>query len=246
MSKKVRIDPIDLPWYVVTWHYTKALIGAFVVFLVLRFFWGDDMLVNFDQLTEKGFVPAGLGKVWFIFVWALAVPLVVVLVFRRRSVSDHPREAQVGRGLWLSLNAGVFEELIYRWLIFVNAMVLLRFFNFITFGFVKFFYTHALIPLADFTTFHALHPYLLHDGSWVFGAAIVSAAARFRSEHAYLGFLGWVNSWFMGMLLFYLMFNYGLATAIVAHFLYDAIIFTFRGLTSEKPQYRFRIRMSYN
>jgi hypothetical protein len=39
-----------------------------------------------------------------------------------------------------------------------------------------------------------------------------------------------VNSWFLGMVLFYIMFHYGLLSAIIVHFIYDFIIFTIRAI----------------
>jgi hypothetical protein len=233
VSKEKVVNPMDLPWYSITWRYVKLLLISLAVFAFLRLFWGDYMLVNLHRLAGRGLVAAGLAQVWPIFAWALAVPLMATFVFKqKRPLEFDSRSVQIVKGLWLSLHAGVFEELIYRWLAFANAMVMLSAFNWITHGFVKWFYMQLLVPLANFSTLHALQPYLLHEGGWIFGAAIVSAAAEFRAQHRYLGILGWVNSWFMGMVFFYLVLNYGLLTAIAAHFLYDTIIFTFRGLTS--------------
>ncbi|HMO22056.1 MAG TPA: hypothetical protein PKC98_13950, partial [Candidatus Melainabacteria bacterium] len=54
---------------------------------------------------------------------------------------------------------------------------------------------------------------------------LISANSRFRDGHKYQGFLGWVNSWFLGMVFFYMTLTYGLVAAIAVHFLYDMIIF---------------------
>ena len=106
---------------------------------------------------------------------------------------------------------------------------------------MKWLYTAVLVPLANLVTLGALQPYLLSETtSWVLGAAIVTAAGAFRKAHEYLGYFGMVNAWFIGMVFFYLALNYGLITAIVAHILYDVIIFTLRALLSEPGSpYRF-------
>lgn len=234
MSSEEHVDSLDIPSWLVTAIYAVSFIIAGIVYMVLHAFWGRYVLLHFSDIDHP-LSSTGLGKVWFIFAWALLAPAVIAMIWGRpRSSLSKP--VQIAKGLWLSLNAGFFEELIYRWLVFFTAMIVLPFFNLITFGFVKWFYTMILVPLANLATLHALSSFLLHHGSWVFGAAIVSAAADFRDEHKYLGWFGWINSWFGGMVMFYLALNYGLWTAIVAHILYDAIVFTFRGLVS-KPDY---------
>lgn len=121
-------------------------------------------------------------------------------------------------------------------------MIMLTFFNWITFGLVHWFFANLFIPVANWLTFGALAPQLLAT-NWVLGAAIVSAAGDFRDAHKYLGLLGYINSWFMGMLLFWLMFRYGIFTAMVAHAIYDMILFVARALKSREVgilDYRFR------
>lgn len=241
MGDKEYIDPVAVPPVLITYIYVKQLIGCLLIFGIFHFFWGRYMLTSFGELMEPGFVLEGLGRVWFIFAWGLGTTVLAIFVLDGRAYSRESRSVLVGKGLWLSLNAGVFEEIIYRALIFLSAMVTLPFLNFITRGFFRWFYTELLVPLANWTTFHALQPQLMHPSGWVFGAAVVSAAAAFRKVHWYLGYLGWVNSWFLGMTMFWLMFNYGLVTAIVAHALYDAIIFTLLGLTAERPRRTYRL-----
>jgi len=238
VSQTRELDPIDLPSAAVTWSYTKKLLGSMLAYFILRHFWGRYMLTSFSQLEGHGFVAAAFGHVWFIFAWAFGLTFVAALVLRQRYVSSMPRAAQVIKGLWLSANAGIFEEVIFRGLMFLNGMVTLVFLNWLTEwlvkgGLVKWLYVHWFLPVANWATFHALQPQLMDHRSWVFGAAIVSVTAAFRDGHKYLGPIGWVNSWFFGMVMFWLVFHYGLLTAIVAHVAYDAIIFTVRGLASE-------------
>jgi hypothetical protein len=79
--------------------------------------------------------------------------------------------------------------------------------------------------MADWATHGMLHDllYYIHPGhTWfVVGAAIVSISIRFRDGHIYLGLIGWINAWFLGMFMFYLTFQYGLLAAILVHILYD-------------------------
>jgi len=92
-------------------------------------------------------------------------------------------------------------------------------------GLLEWIHLNITAPIADWTTFGALHDQLYHPAGWLAGAAVLSANAGFRDGHKYQGILGYVNSWFLGMVFFWLMFTYGLLAAILVHFLYDLIIF---------------------
>jgi hypothetical protein len=214
--------------------YVSTLVGYGLVYWLFSHFWGEYILTTFHELWGDGQVHvAGLGKVWFIFVWAAALPLIAIVTGQRFS-SRYSKGTLVTKGLWISICAGFFEEIIYRGLVFMNAMFTLFVFNKLTFGLVRWIYEDGLVSLADWSTFGILHEQLTGHPNWVFGAAIVAATVTFRDEHQYLGFIGWVNSWFIGMVMFYLVFEYGMVTAIVAHFAYDAIVFTLRAFASKQ------------
>lgn len=223
MSDKSHDPGAGRQWYETTALYVGYTGAVGALYLVLHFFWGSHMVVTIGQLVGHGLVLSALSSVWFIFAWAIIVTLIVAAI--SRPWSDMSRINLIARGWWVSLNAGVFEEVIYRILILLIAMVVLTFLNWATFGLVAWLYGVVLAPLANFFTFHALAPQLLHQG-WLLGASIVFAAGRFRKAHTHLGLLGLVNAWFMGMVLFWLLFNYGLLAAIAAHVIYDVVVFT--------------------
>lgn len=235
MSNKGTRHPLERSWSDITVGYGIALLGSWLFFLFLQHFWGEYMLIDLKALNGQGDTGAGLTKVWFIFAWALVASLVIGLVLNRWHVSYKSRFVLLIKGLWFSLNAGFFEELIYRAFAFMSAMVILPFVNFITFGFMRWLYSEALVPLANFMTFGALEPQLLGHSNWVFGAAIVSASIKFRNDHKHLGSIGMINAWFLSMVMFYLVFNYGIVTAIVAHVVYDAIVFTVVAASVRRP-----------
>jgi len=86
------------------------------------------------------------------------------------------------------------------------------------------FYDTILIPIAYYATFKQAEPVLYggYPALFVYGAFL--ANMWFRDGHKYQGLLGWVNSWYLGMVLLYAMLTYGLLTAIVVHALYDILI----------------------
>lgn len=81
----------------------------------------------------------------------------------------------------------------------------------------------VLIWIADWTTFKQLGSvfYGTHDHLFIIGA--FAANLWFRDGHKYQGLIGWVNSWYAGLVLLYATLTFGLLTAIVIHALYDLI-----------------------
>ena len=222
----------DIPPGLVLWVYLQKFLGLLALYFIFKFFWGEYMLLDLGDLKGDGTVSlADLNHIWWFGVWALVLGVLAAAI-RANTTYVSNRTTAVLRGLWLSINAGVWEELIYRWLLFVTSMVLLPFFNLITFGLVKWFFGTLFVPFVNWISFHSLEQQL-HYGPWFFGAALVSAAADFRKAHVHLGPIGWINSWFGGLALFYIMFHYGLFVAIVAHIVYDIIIFTLAAATAE-------------
>lgn len=235
MSKADKSSPLELSPQSVTGLYLATLASYGSLYWLLHYLWGSHFLTSFHVLFGRGFVLEGLGHVWFIFVWGIVATLTIQLV-NRDVVYGRTRDL-LGRAWWLSLNAGVFEELIYRWLQFGIATLAIPFINVITFGFEKWMYVQLLVPVADFMTLHQLHPYLVGHGSWVFGAAVLSSAVSFRDAHKHLGPVGMTNAWFLGMVFFWLVFHYGLMTAIVAHVVYDVLVFSTSIAVAERSKF---------
>ena len=79
-------------------------------------------------------------------------------------------------------------------------------------------------PLVDWTTFGYLTKHIFSETGWYVGAAMLYSNAFFRDGYKYQGLMGVINSWFIGMFLFWVTFNYGLPAAILIHFLYDFLL----------------------
>lgn len=172
---------------------------------------------------------------WGIFLWGGGVTAIASLATRHRQEDNRRAEEHLVAGVLVSLRAGLLEEICFRWLIFFGAIVSLKILNWLFFGWAGFgiaewVYTGFLIPVADFCTLRILHDVLYSSAGWAVGAALISSNAKFRNGHEYLGWLGWVNSWFLGMIFFKIVFTYGLPAAILLHFLYDLLIFFVRYL----------------
>ena len=137
---------------------------------------------------------------------------------------DRTRSELVTEGAILSIVAGVLEEMAFRWVIFLCAIPLLVGADWLFGGFagihaIEWIYTAILFPVANFMTLEVLSPVFEMD--WGIGAGMLAANAFFRDGHKYQGSFGMVNSWFIGMYMFHILFTYGLPECMFAHFAYN-------------------------
>ena len=137
---------------------------------------------------------------------------------------DRTRSELVTEGAILSIVDGVLEEMAFRWVIFLCAIPLLVGADWLFGGFagihaIEWIYTAILFPVANFMTLEVLSPVFEMD--WGIGAGMLAANAFFRDGHKYQGNFGMVNSWFIGMYMFHILFTYGLPECMFAHFAYN-------------------------
>lgn len=234
--------------------YQRAFWSATVILLVKWLIPAALPFAVFSFWQTRGGVTDWVSDVWFIFAWGVGVTALVAFLTRNPWTKNRNAEQIIVGGLVISVIAGVAEEIIYRWLAFLAAIPMLLLSNWIFGGFLfgtglpEWLFTHAFGPLADFVTFGALHEQLSHPYGWQVGAALLAANAAFRNGHKYQGPVGVVNSWFLGMVFFWLLFQYGLLAAIAVHFLYDLFLFVVeyvdaaieRKLGWSKPAFRLR------
>ena len=210
------------------------LVAAFTAFWVILFFnWLFPDVIPFDTFElwriRQGIWSDWLMASWPIFAWAVGVTVLVSLFTRNTRKQNLMAEQLFAVGTLQSVVAGVLEEISFRWLIFISAVVGIKIGNFLFFGWAGFgigewFELHVAGPVVNFLTLGYLSDVLANPESWAVGAAMLSANAFFRDGHKYLGFFGYVNSWFIGMFMFWLLFQYGLLACILAHFVYDFLI----------------------
>lgn len=165
---------------------------------------------------------------WPVLFWVIGVTSLCFLTRNRRDVNKKAEEIFV-RGTLTSLFAGVVEEICFRWILFLQFIVMAKVTNYVFLGFmghgiIEAIQVHILGPVANFFTFGYLGEFLGSPTNWAIGAAILSANALFRNGHKYLGPVGILNSWFIGMFMFILLFKFGLLACILVHFLYDFLI----------------------
>jgi len=216
---------------------TSYLVRAFwaaIVVGIVGFIWPGAIPYSFFQLWHtEGSVADWLTTSIPILVWGAGFTALVSILTRNKREENDNAEVNFGIGFLVSLWAGVMEEICFRWLIYMSCTLGAIVVNFLIFGWLGFgvpewLVLHIFGPVANFFTLGLLKAQLVNPAAWAIGCGVLGANAFFRDGHKYLGFIGFVNSWFIGMFMFYLLFTYGLLACILVHFLYDLAIFAVR------------------
>ncbi len=212
--------------------YLETAFFSLIFVVVVKIFWPETIPFTMFQFFHFN-APIGdvLAASWPIFAWGVGASAYQLVRTLNPKHVNRNAEQILSKGFEISLFAGVFEEISFRWLIFYDAIVAAKITNFLLLGFAghgitEWLYTSVFGPVANFVTLGILEPYLLNGFGWAVGMAIIVSNGKFQNGHTYQGWFGWVNSWFMGMFFFYLMFKYGLLASMLVHFLYDFFIFS--------------------
>ena len=212
------------------YNYLISAVFAFIFVGIVSWIWPTALPFPFwSEWETKGSLFEGLLVSWPLYVWAVAINSLFIFT-KFNGYKEHPHQIFIV-GTLLSVWAGVVEEICFRWLIFLSAVIGAYVLDFVLLGFIglhplQWFYMAVLCPIANFFTLGMLAPYLSGQQlGWAAAAAIISSNEPFRDGHAYQGLFGWVHAWFFGMYMFWLVFNYGLITAIIVHFLFDFLVF---------------------
>ncbi len=128
--------------------------------------------------------------------------------------------------------AGIFEELVYRFMVLLIFIPALELVNFVLAGFTTerqgplgWIHSSFMAEFLDSLTFGFLEEQMLGE-SWSLAFAILIANALFAKGHIYQGFAGLMHSWYMGFGFFYLTFSHGLLVAMIFHALLNSFVST--------------------
>lgn len=211
-------------------NWIAGAIVCFFIALIAKLIYADSIPYGLFDFFKENRPLAGIAASWPIFLWGCCITsFAAFLTLNKREINEKA-ESILTNGFAISLTAGVLEELCFRWAIFLGTIVIAKVANFVLLGFIGFGLIELLHlwvcgPFVNFLTVGKME-WLIFDQGWAVGAAVLAANARFRNGHKYLGWFGFLNSWILGFFFFWIMFNYGLWTAILVHFLYDMMIFT--------------------
>ena len=216
------------PWF------KKIIYPALFMIVMARWLCPEVIpFTNFQFWKMNGSLGEAIKSSWILLVWGTGATILIAACTKNSQSENLEAESFLLNGLFRSVRAGVLEEICFRWILFYSAMVGIKTINWLIFGclgwgFAEHMYTYVLCPIANWSTLGYMHDILFNELGWVVGAAVISSNGNFRNGHAYQGLLGYTNSWFVGMFLFFLMFRFGLVAAIVVHALYDIFLYVVR------------------
>ncbi len=209
--------------------WAKVLGSVFLLPVVMWIWPWATPFKFFEFWNMRGSISDWLYAGLPLFLWGGIVNAIIAFFTKNNEEVNDRAEELFSKGTLSSLAAGIFEEMTFRWLFFLNNIVVIKITNFVFFGFLGFgipewFQLNLFGPIADWITLGGLHASLFHQSGWAVGSAMLVTNAFFRDGHKYQGWFGYVNSWFGGMFFFFILFKYGLPAAMLIHFLYDFII----------------------
>ncbi|MCX6744176.1 MAG: CPBP family glutamic-type intramembrane protease [Candidatus Parcubacteria bacterium] len=219
--------------------FYSSMVIAFILILIYKAIdneWNTNIIpFSFFEFWHIKFtIKEGLQAALPIFGWGIFLKTISI-IFRpvwlsREIIKQVDPDVFIGKGIFDSLRAGIFEEIGFRWLFFFNSIAITKLMNFILLGFmdhgiVKWVFLTIIAPISNWMSFDLLQGYIYNPLGWFVGAAMLTVNAAFREGHKYQGPIGWLNSWYVGLFFFWLMFNYGIPTAILAHIIYDVVLF---------------------
>lgn len=204
-------------------------ISSFVTILIVKGIFPNAVPFGLFEFwrTQKSLLLAVRDSL-LLFIWGIGVNLVIIFI--RKTHIANPAQVYLGEGLIRSTLAALQEEILFRWLAFLNAIWAVKLTNWLFFGWLglgipKIIYSFIRGFIANVLTLGRMHSILYHPKGWFVGAALLATNIKFRDGHKYQGWFGHLNSWFVGMYLFWLLFNYGVVACLIVHFLYDMLIF---------------------
>ncbi len=213
---------------------TKILAG--IIFLAL-------IAILIVKWVYPNAIPYGMFELWALkapiwtvitssaplFIWAIAVAIIIVPFFRKTSgiknniPAENPKQ-NLANDIFYSIYGSMLEGVLFRWLIFLNFIWIIKLFDWLGSGVFEWLYISLIAPLVSLSSFGLIDNIIYHPYGWAIGAAIIITNAIKTKNHVRLGIFGLTNSWYIGLYLFALTLQFGLWASIAIHFLYDATI----------------------
>lgn len=210
------------------------ILFSLVISGIAKIFWPDSIPFGMFEFWKINNPVLEVLKVsWPVFAWGVVISAFEIFNTRNNSEKYQHAGSLYGVGCLISICAGVFEEISFRWLIFYGGIVCYEIINWLSFrwvgfGLVQWLHLHISAYIANFLTLGYLKPILFGAFDWTVGAALLTSNGLFMAGHTSRKYkiLGIINGWFFGMFMFYLLFRFGLFYCIFVHFVYNLLIFT--------------------
>lgn len=198
----------------------SLIIISFIIWLVVAPFLPGLFYDPFEAWLFTDDVFGAVMESWPVFFYGVCITL-VMFAFPHKYV--HDKEVVFLQDIYKSVMAGILEEVGYRCMFILMAILALFILDSIFFGAVMWVFENITFFIVDLMTFGLIRRYI-YGLPAIFVAGALIANLRFRDGHSYQGAIGMIQSWYMGLYLLVVMVTQGLAIAILVHMIYDLII----------------------
>ncbi len=212
-------------------YLTGAFVAIVVIIILLIFYERDAVPYEFEKAL------LWRGNFWDIF--AISWPLFAMgfgLNLLKLTTSVNPPEVHNNsdkiplQGLKVSLMAGIFEEIVFRWIFLYFEMGTFWIWNQILVSMTG----EPILQNVSESQYMSLFvdwlvagdaEFWLSGTAWTVGFAVILSNWKFQKGHLYQGWTGWLFSGIGGLFFFRIMFSHGLFGAMLVHFLFDMMTF---------------------
>lgn len=221
-----------------------TILVVLIVVIVVNSVWPNLIPFETFEFWRNNRIIEGIKAFWWLSLFGIAVVL-ITSIYRYNLVRGYtikkftkywlyvkkmPAEKEFVSKSFERVFHGIWEEILFRWLLFFMTIISAQIVDYLLLGFagfgiVEWIFIYIVRPVMNFISLGKIHWLLYHPAGWFVGLAAISVNQGFATGHVReYKVLGYLSSWFLGFVLFWIIFTYGIVTAIIIHFLYDFFI----------------------
>jgi hypothetical protein len=216
--------------------YLRSPVICLFIVLVAKWKWPESIPFDFWEFWEsKGDIIVWIRAGAPLFLWAF-VFFSLFLFFVTKTAKNKnidltylPNAEIFKKEFFKIITKNFFAGVLFRWLAFLAAMVVLQFGDYLSDlvwgGIFEKAQSNLASHVVNYLTLGFLKGYIFHEAGWFVGAALLVAnTLSISNDNKDYRFYRYINRWFVGFFLFWVMFNYGLGASIFVHIIYEIII----------------------
>lgn len=220
----------------------KAIFLAFIAITIVQWVIPSAIPFGVFEFWNKTSVWMAIKSSWILFISAIILVMVIAYLFKCDPDKNNNPRMLIVDGFFNNIATIIIEEILLRWLLFLNIIWIIKLLNWLIFGWLGFgilewFYINLPAPIISLSSFGMIDKTIVYNPlGWFVGASVATMSIINTSVHKNQGILGMINCWFIELYLFYVMFQFGLLACIAIHFLYNTIIHFTQYLIARKQK----------
>ncbi len=113
-------------------HWVNLAVGLLLFVMLIKWIWPSATPFGTFDFWKENQIGAGIKASWAIFLWGGVITSLFAFTLNKKSL-NHKAEDILTGGIVISVIAGVLEEIVFRWTIFLVGIIGAQVTNFIFF-----------------------------------------------------------------------------------------------------------------